>query len=424
MATVQPFKAMRYDYNLAGTPESLISPPYDIVSDQEQDRLELANPYNVIRLEKPRGENCYVQSADILKDWMSKGILKIDNDDSFYIYQEEFNFHNFIKKITGLIGKVHLENFENGIVLPHEETLSKAKEDRFQLMCETYCNFSPIYGLYMDPEKDISSVIEHILIRQPIVELKDGDQIIHRLWKFSDPDAVKKIQQSFYEKKIYIADGHHRYETGLRFRDYMKTNAPDEIIREGSKNIMMLLADMEDMGLCVLPTHRLVKNVKGFEPSKVLSYALSCFDVEKHTDFSAIEDVLKNNENSVVYYYGSSEYFLLKKKDSVDVQMILTDKSEAYCSLDVTMLHTLIIEPALGIGAEKMASSEYLSYTRNISEAINEVRNGNYQCSFILNPTKVTQIRDVATAGEKMPQKSTYFYPKPTTGLVMNNMRF
>lgn len=422
MAKVVPFQALRFNFTKSGIAEGVISPPYDIVSDQEQDLLESRNPYNIIRLERPRGNDCYRMAAECLKDWIGQGILCKEKEDCFYLYQEEFYLDGETCRVGGLIGRVRLEDFSNGVILPHEETLSKAKEDRFSLMRTTFCNFSPIYALYHDPEHGISTLLSTIYCQPPVVEVMGDDGIIHRLWKISDLTLAKRISAAFAEKKLYIADGHHRYETALRFRNEMRCSAPNEEIRNGSNYIMMLLTDLEDEGLRVLPTHRLVRGIKNFEPSMILSSAARFFHVEKRTNPSTMEATLSGRTDTVAYYFGGNDYFLLKKKEEVDITKILPDRSAAYCSLDVTILHTLLLEPALGISPEKMAAGDHLSYTRSISEAFENVQSGAAQCAFFLNPTKVTQIRDVALAGDKMPQKSTYFYPKPITGLVMNQL--
>ena len=422
MAHVAPFRALRYDLSKIPHVQDLVSPPYDIVSEREQDVLEQRSPYNVIRLERPRGGDCYRTAGARLRSWMEDGILQRDEREVFYLYQEEFSYQGVSWRVGGLMGRVRLEQFSRGTILPHEETLSKAKEDRLMLMRETFCNFSPVYAMYHDPEKNISHLLESVWTRKPMVEFEDDQGIIHRLWQVSDPALLRAISSAFSEKKLYIADGHHRYETALRFREEMRAAAPDEEIREDSRYIMMLLTNLEDEGLKVLPTHRMIKGIRNFEPSIVLSCASNFFHVEKLTGTGSLEKTLSEREHTVAYYFGGDDYFLLQRKEGVNVQSILPDKSEAYCDLDVTMLHTLLIEPALDIGPEKLAAGGNLGYTRSTAEALRLVDSGAYQCAFFLNPTKVTQIRDVALAGEKMPQKSTYFYPKPITGLVMNQM--
>lgn len=422
MAKVLPFRALRYDLEKAGDLKSLLSPPYDIVSPEEQRRLEERNPFNVIRLELPQGEDRYQKAGLLLEDWEKSGILREDGQDCFYLYEEEFAYRNEVCRVSGLIGRVALEDFSKGVILPHEETLSKAKEDRLNLMRETFCNFSPIYSLYYDPEKAVASILEAVMNEEPALECTTDDGVIHRLWSLEDGPRAQAIVRAFRDKKLYIADGHHRYETALKFKEEVRfSNCPQET-REAASYCMMLLTDMEHPGLKVFPTHRMVHGIADFEPTVVLSVASNFFEVTKMKAPATLERELNLRENTVAFYCGGDYYFLLKRKDSVDVHTVLPDRSEAYCNLDVTALHTLLLEPALGISQEKLAAQTNLTYTRDMKEAIDGVQTGQFQCAFFLNPTKVTEIRDVALAGEKMPQKSTYFYPKPVTGMVVNKI--
>jgi len=426
MAKVRPFRALRYDFSKAGAPESVCCPPYDIISEQEQEAYYSENAHNVIRLELPREPMKYDAAAQTLEGWRKSRILRRDLEDCLYIYEEEFTVQGQRKKINGIIAQVQLEEFSKGIILPHEETLSKAKSDRFNLMSKTFCNFSQIYSLYHDQDKSIKPLLAGIVSGKPEVEFRAKDGIVHRLWTVPAGKITQKICESFDKLKLYIADGHHRYETALNFRDAMrnekrklKLNTQDD---ESLGYTMMMLVEMEHDGLVVFPTHRLVKDLPDFDPSAIPSEANTLFDVAYFDDLSTLEQNLGSRENTAAFYCGSEGYFLFTLKDTESVKNVLPEMSAAYCSLDVTLLHTLILEPILGIDKENMAAQKNLTYTRDIREAIQGVREGRFQCAFLLNPTRVSQIRDVSLAGEKMPQKSTYFYPKLITGLVMNQI--
>ena len=421
MAEIKPFKALRYDFSKAGVPETVCCPPYDIISQQEQDLLYRESPNNVVRLELPRGEEKYGAAAQTLQQWLSEGVLRRDDKDSLYIYEEEFTIGGRSKKVSGLIARVRLEEFAKGIILPHEETLSKAKTDRFSLMSSTYCNFSQIYCLYHDENKVIAPLLRSILSRKPEIRFKTEDGIIHRLWSVPESDLTDQVCAAFDHLKLYIADGHHRYETALAFRD-SRPETLSETDRQACDYTMMMLVEMEHPGLTVFPTHRLLKDLPDFDASSVISEASALFDVTHFEDVSTLEKNLSSRENAVAFYCGCEGYFLLTLKDGESVKSALPEMSRAYCSLDVTLLHTMILEPILGIDKANMAAQKNLTYTRSIEEAVQGVKQGRYQCAFLLNPTKVTQIRDVSLAGEKMPQKSTYFYPKLITGLVMNQI--
>ncbi len=423
MAEIRPFRALRFDTEKAGKIEKLVCPPYDIISEvQRQGYLE-ENENNIIRLELPKGEEPYKTAGEVLKKWLDSGILKQDSEEAVYIYEEEFSINGIHAKFKGCIVRVKIEEFSKGVVLPHEETLSKAKEDRFNLMKATNCNFSQIYSLYMDSEHKIINRLDKLSECKPEIELTDGDEVTHRLWIVTDKDEIKAVCEDFADKKLYIADGHHRYETALNYRNYCRENG----IGDGGEDyVMMMLVDMEHDGLVVLPTHRLVRDLASFDKEKILSDCREYFEVTEESDVNKAESKLKElydeGKKAFAFYSGGNGYDLLVLKDENVIAELLPEKSKASQGLDVTVLHTLVLEKIFGIDAENMAKQINLTYTRLFDEAVESVKTGKAQCSFILNPTRVTEIRDVAAAGEKMPQKSTYFYPKLITGLVMNKL--
>lgn len=421
MADVRPFKALRFT-DKAGNIRDNVSPPYDIISEDERKALLASSENNVIRLELPRGENPYVVAGETLRKWLDDGILSTDTEDALYVYEEDFECEGKDYKIKGIICRVKLEEFSKGVVLPHEETLSKAKADRFNLMSETFCNFSQVYSMYTDEEKVIANEIERIVEKAPDVSFTAKDSIVQKLWIETDKSRIEKIVDGFKSKQLYIADGHHRYETALNFKN--------KLIADGAYSedddagyIMMFLADLADPGLVILPTHRLVKDLESFNAEKVLDSVSNLFDVTKMDSVERVKEEIMNGKTSFGFYTGGEGYYLLTLRDKDAVSRVVTDRSEAYKSLDVTALHSLILEPVFGIDKENMAQQKNLTYTRSIDEAVASVRSGASQCAFILNSTKIEQLRDVALAGDKMPQKSTYFYPKLITGLVMNKFR-
>jgi len=421
MAEIRPFRALRFNTEKAGEIGQLVCPPYDIISDEQRKGYLAKNPCNIIRLELPKGENPYQTAGETLKQWMEQGILRQDEQESIYIYEEEFTVNGLHTKFKGCIVRVRLEEFSKGIVLPHEETLSKAKEDRFNLMKATNCNFSQIYSLYMDPEHEITNRLDALSDAAPENELTDSDGVTHRLWIVSDQSEIAAICKAFADKKLYIADGHHRYETALNYRNYCRENK----IGSGEEDyVMMMLVDMEHPGLVVLPTHRLVRDLPQFDKENLLTACREYFDVTEEEDINSAEAKLKtlydDGKKAFAFYCGGSGYTLLVLRDTDALARLLPDKSAAFQGLDVTVLHTLVLEKILGIDADNMAKQINLTYVKQFEDAVAAVEKGDAQCAFILNPTKVTEIRDVAAAGEKMPQKSTYFYPKLITGLVMN----
>lgn len=426
MAEIKPFRGMRFDIDKAGELKTLCCPPYDIISEEQRRAFIEENEYNVIRLELPReGEDVYVRAGEILDMWRSKGVLLHEECPAVYIYEMEFNAYNKRKSVKGMIARVKVEEFSKGVILPHEFTLSKAKTDRFNLMKATNCNFSQIYALYMDEAHTTLQTIDAQSQRDADYAFTDDDRVTHRLWIVTDEAVIAKLCADFDDRKLYIADGHHRYETALNYRDYCRENG---ISKEGDAQDyqMMYLVDMEHPGLVVFPTHRMVRDLPDFDKEAVLAGCRDYFDIEKFDSVGNMNTLLgeqyKKGKKAFAFYCGKGEWYMLTLKDLAVMDDILPDLSAASRQLDVSVLHSLVLEKTMGIDKENMANQINLTYTKFFEEAILGVDKGAFQCSFILNPTRVTEIRDVAAAGEKMPQKSTYFYPKMITGMVMNDI--
>ena len=425
MAVIKPFRGMRFDTDKAGELKTLCCPPYDIINEKQRREFIAQNEYNVIRLELPKeGEDVYARAGEILKLWRDNGVLIHEDKPAIYIYEMEFNAYNKRKSVKGIIARVKVEPFSKGVILPHEFTLSKAKTDRFNLMKATNCNFSQIYALYMDSEHTTLQTIDAQSKGDAAYQFTDDDRITHRIWVVTDKAVIDKLCADFTDRKLYIADGHHRYETAVNYRDYCRENG---ISKEGDPQDyqMIYLVDMEHPGLVVFPTHRMVRDLKDFDKQAVLAGCEEYFDIERYTSVGNMYSLLtaKYNEGkkAFAFYCGSGEWYLLTLKDIGVMSRVLPDLSPASQQLDVSVLHSLILEKTMGIDKENMANQINLTYTKFFEEAIMAVDKGEFQCSFILNPTRVTEIRDVAAAGEKMPQKSTYFYPKMITGMVMND---
>lgn len=425
MAHIKPFSALRYTEK-AGNIKELACPPYDIISPAEREDLIKRNPCNMVRLELPTGENPYEGAKNILDQWMRDEILKKDMDEGLYIYEEEFKTQvdkGDTKKLKGFICRVRIEDFASGVVLPHEETLSKAKEDRLNLMKATNCNFSQIYSLYMDEDKTTGRRLDNLTAATaPRYEFDDG-LVIHRLWVVNDKLSIQAICEDFADRKLYIADGHHRYETAINYRNYCREN---NIYAPGSDYVMMMLVEMSHPGLVVFPTHRLIRGVPAFDGEKLVASCGEYFETNKINGLQCMESVLEelysDGKKAFGFYDGGDSWTLLVLKDIEVMDGIMPDKSPASRGLDVSVLHNLVLERLLGIDKENMANQKNLTYTRSIDEAVESVKSGESQCAFILNPTRVEEIGAVASAGEKMPQKSTYFYPKIITGLAINSL--
>lgn len=425
MADIRPFRALRYNLPKAGDIRELTCSPYDIISPGQRREYLSRNSRNLIRLELPQGDDPYGDAARTLAQWRQEGTLQLDMEPGMYLYEEEFLSQadrGETRKVRGLVCRVRLSDFAEGVVLPHEETLSKAKEDRFQLLCATRCNFSSIYCLYQDPGRTTAQRLENLSQTcPPRYEFSDG-LVTHRLWVVNDTVAISALQEDFAGRKLYIADGHHRYETGLRYRDSLRQQGA---YLPGSEYILMTLTDMEDPGLTVFPTHRLVRGLPSFDSAKLLAACGKDFTLagkaSREESQAALEEAYQQGKHAFALYDGAA-WTLLTLKDPAVMDGLLPGMSQAYRELDVSILHNLVLERLLGIDKENMANQKNLTYTRSAQEAEESVRAGESQCCFLLNPTRVEEIGQVAAFGEKMPQKSTYFYPKLITGLVMNDL--
>jgi len=440
MANVMPFKGLRYNTQKVGELNEVTTPPYDIISPEQQNAYYAKHPNSVIRLEYGKEfeadtvtENRYTRAAAFLKEWIDENVLQFEDTDCMYLYEQKFSINGQEMTYRGFISLVELEEFSKGIVLPHEETLSKAKADRFNLMSTTYSNFSQVYCLYIDEQRNLKDLISGITsASNPDISFVSDEDILQNVWIVRDASIISQIRDAFAAKQLFIADGHHRYETALNFRNKMREENPGWTGDDLFNYVMMMLVDMDDAGLVVFPTHRMVRDLPQFDEIRLVSELKDNFDidkiiVERNADnlCNAMEqDLLTLKETKVfAMYTGSDYYYRLRLKDTSVMQDFLPDKSEAYRNLDVSVLHTAILEKSLGINQENMANQKNLTYTRDAKEAIMGVRSGEYQCAFILNATKVHEIKDVSLAGEKMPQKSTYFYPKLVTGIVMNKFK-
>ena len=421
MAKIRPFKALRFT-DKAGKISELVCPPYDIISEQQRLKLIDTNEHNLIRLELPKGDEPYKAAAKTLKEWLDDGVAACDEKEGIYLYEERFTVKGKEYSLKGFTSLVRLAEFSEGIVLPHEETLSKAKTDRFNLMTESGCSFSQIYSLFMDEDKAVSSKIEALSKGEPDVSFTDSEGVTHNLWCVYDEAAISYLESKMADKKLYIADGHHRYETALNFARSNSKDLKDD--GERTNYCMMFLINIESSGLVVFPTHRVLHSLENFDAKELLERCRSDFEILENQPLESAEALLEaaaeKGEKAFAFYCGGESFSLMTLKNKSVMAEILSDKSAAYQNLDVSVLHSLVLERLFGIDKENMANQKNLFYTRDISEAIDEVNAGRANCAFLINPTLVTEIRDVAAAGEKMPQKSTYFYPKLITGLVMN----
>ncbi|SFQ97175.1 DUF1015 domain-containing protein [Desulfoscipio geothermicus] len=434
MATIIPLKGLRYDEDKAGDIKDLVTPPYDVIDAAAQEAYYRRSPYNIIRLEYGKKfpadndtDNRYTRAADFFRRWQAEGVLRQEDEPALYLYQQQFNVGDQTLVRSGFICCVKLEPYENGVVLPHEETMPKHKADRLALMQACRANFSPIFGLFSDPARKI----DDLLLRAfrdlpPAIDFTDEQGNGHRLWVIKDTAVQREVQRLMEAQRILIADGHHRYETALK---YAREN-PD---KPAAAYVMMTLVNLYDPGLVILPTHRLVLN-GALDGLELLAALREDFIVEKlpYSEVSRVTEVMfnlagikgkGNTAHRQVFglYTGKGEFFsLLLKDESLLDSKMPAGRSKAWRSLDVSVLQNLILENILGINREALAGGEAVKYTRDEKEAVLAVDEGRCNMAFLMNPTLIAEVTEVAAKGEKMPQKSTFFYPKLITGLVIN----
>ena len=423
MVEIAPFKGITYNKEKVDI-NKVVAPPYDIISKEEQDELYKKSEYNVVRLvlgKEYRADseenNRYVRAADFFREWMDKGVFTRSEENCIYVYEEDYNIKGKSKKMRGFIALLKLEDYGHG-VMRHEKTLSKPKEDRLKLMKNCNANFDQIFLLYSEPEKKIDEILDKNASKKPDYEVKYND-VVHRLWTISNGDDIDEIVKTMKPKPLFIADGHHRYETALNYRNYMREKHSDF---KGNEffNYMMVQFNNMDERLSILPTYRLIHSIPEMNIDVMLGKIKEFFDVEKidlpEKKSEKIVDMLKEKKNKKVFalYHDKKCYILILKDISVMNQF--GRGSEILRKLDVSILHTLIIEKIMGITDVE----RHVKYTRDENEAVQIVDEGKYQLSLFLNATTLDELKAISETNENMPQKSTYFYPKQLTGLVMN----
>ena len=440
MAKILPFRGIVYNQSAAGDMNELVCPPYDIISPAEQRALYRKNSYNVIRLEygleSPADtdqENRYTRAAALLDEWLQADVLRQSSSPALYVYEMEYNAGGKTKKLRGFLCLVRIEEYDSGIVLPHESTLSGPKADRLKLLRACGASFSQIYSLYSDPEGTIPNVLKRVGGR-PEIEVKNGDGVMHRVWTLSDTSDIKTISQGMADKPFFIADGHHRYDTALNYRNERRSAQGSFTGDEGYNYVAMFMARLEDPELTILPAHRILFNLTGFTPKKFEEDLNSYFNVER-IDFESesesvnrrtILDTLASRADHAHVFgmrvRGERSYYLLTLRHDADMDALIADKTSAYRMLDVSILHHLIIDKLLGVKMETHKLGLNIEYTKDAEEAAKRMEEGTAEIIFFMNPTKVQEVKEVAGSGERMPQKATYFYPKLLTGLVMNKL--
>ncbi len=433
MVDVQPLRGIRYDSQRAGNLAEVITPPYDVISQEDQARYYQRNPYNSIRLELGRDEaqdttlnNRYTRAATMLAEWRVEGVLREDATPGYYCYQQVFTSARQVYTRTSLLARVRLEPWDARVILPHEHTMAKPKSDRLQLMQACATNFSPIMSLYRDPQGRMRTLLGAYAAKAE-VRATDEVQEEHRLQPITDIQQIALIQSFFEERRLYIADGHHRYETALNYREEVRATRKILHANDAVNFVLMALIDIDDPGLLVLPTHRLISNLEPDALNTLSSQQLGRFFTVREMamgDYppeAPLQMLAQAGDATPSFVLCTAEQsWLVSLNEQGKARMEESGHSAAWNNLDVAVAHTLVLEDLLGLNAADLTAGTHVSFTRDARQALQAVKHKEAQVALLLNPTRVQQICDVAEADDRMPQKSTYFYPKLITGLVIN----
>ena len=419
MAKIEPFQSVYYNSAVVEDISKVVCPPYDIIGADEQEAFYQKNPYNIIRLILGKDfsgdtadENKYTRAAGYLEDWLRRSIFIQDPESVLYVYEQIFSLEGKKKRRLGFIALMRLqEEGESKTVYPHENTHTAPKEDRLKLIKSVEANLSPIFTIFSDPDKQIKKILEeNIADEKPFFEVPDDKGIQNRIWRLTQKPLIDKIRSFFADKEIFIADGHHRYEVAKTFRDYKRREDPKNF-KDSYNYIMTYLTPLEDDGLCILPTHRLIKNAK-FSPDIFNTY----FSVKEMPSGADLVSEMNQKEDDVGIFglYKDKKFYLLKLTDKRECNKFIQEGPKEYKNLDVVILHKVLFDHVLKVGLSQ------INYEVDLDQAVRLTDNAVYDALFILNPTKIEQIRTIALGGEVMPQKSTYFYPKLLSGFLIH----
>ena len=434
---IEAFKAFRFDAGVVGNVGNCIAPPYDVINDAQREQLYQKSRHNLVHIIKGKTnasdngqDNQYTRAANYLARWIQEGALKQDSAEAIYAYVQDFEVAGTQFQRRSFIALARLEDFGK-IVKPHEQVLHKPMVDRLNLKQATSADLGLVFMLYEDRQKVADGIMAETAEQQPLIDFMDEQDVRHRLFAINRKQDIEQIVEMMSDKSCIIADGHHRYTTGLTYSKESRNPA--------AKYQMLAFANMHQDGLIVLATHRLVGNLENFDMKKLIEELGERFRITKfgfdseQTKQQAEQDMLERmhvehdkDESAFGIYGPDNAFYVAVLKDKSMMDSIVPDMSPAWKTLDVSILHKLILEELLGIDQEKLAEGENLQYVKDtpnaIADSIAQVDAGQKQVAFFMNPVKLQQLKMVTEAGERMPQKSTYFYPKVYTGLTINKL--
>jgi uncharacterized protein (DUF1015 family) len=414
MADVQPLRALRYDLEVVEGMAKVTAPPYDVIDPAQRADLAARSPYNVVHLDLPEGEDPYGEAAALLTRWREAGALVRDEQPAIWRLEQEYRGpHGTAHTRQGLFARVRVEDYGAGRIRPHERTHPGPKEDRLRLTRATRANLSPIFSLYSDPAGAVRDALDSAAETEAVGEVTDEAGTRHRLSRVEDPDAIAAVQDRLAQAELLIADGHHRYETARVYAEEVGGEGPH-------RYVLMCLVALEDPGLNVLPTHRLVRGLSAEQQEALAGAIRRDFELE---EISREELEPPVGDGPLVLGYMDSHFqrpFRLTLRDQASANAALRGRPEAYRRLDTAVLETLLLEGALGMDDEAISHLDGLGYARDADEARALLDAGEYDAAFFMRGTPIEQVQAVAASGENMPPKSTFFYPKIPTGLLFS----
>jgi uncharacterized protein (DUF1015 family) len=442
VARIAPFRGILYNHNLIEDLSRVVTPPYDVINAEEQDRYYRVHPYNIIRIDfgktSPQDtseDNRYTRAARDLSRWRENQILIQDREPAIYLYKIHFKVsEEEVRVRNGFIALLRLENFDSGRVRPHEKTFSSHKRDRYELFRHCRMQFCPIFSFYLDPEGSVIPTLSEKRPNTPLIDFVDQDAVRHQLWRISDPPTLKRVMENFSDKTVYIADGHHRYETSLAFQADRLRQQP-EMAEAGSFNYtLMFFCPMEDPGLTIFPVHRILNRSIGITPSILENKLAEDFIIEKipyDPDFktriladlkTSLREKGHASPSFALFLPPTNFFYLLTLKNSAMKGDWVEGLHPLLYGLDVMILSRLFFQKILGIKPEELDRENMITYCPDELQTLKLVEKSRDRLAFFLNPTPVEQVRRIAEASLVMPRKSTFFYPKTLTGLVMHSL--
>lgn len=435
MAEIYPFRALHYNPQQIPDLETVVTQPYDKISSEMQERYYARSPYNLVRIIRGRDtvqdsakDNVYTRAARDFRQWIENGVLISGREPAIYPYSQEYSVpgHSGIKKVRqGFIALCRLEDYSRGVVHRHEETLSGPKADRLELLKSTRAHFGQIFVLYSEPEGRIEASISPRPHERPWERVIDEYGTLHSVWRLEEPSSIEQIVEAMRDKKLVIADGHHRYETALAYRDYCRAQGKND---DRAEYVMMTFIRSETAGLTILPTHRVIHGLPNFDWKKFTGEARRFFDWEEFPTPGAVAGWKERFLGALAQagrerptlgaYGGPGKLALLRLQNDAGPQALWTNLPTGFRRLDVVILHRMLLEAALGIDRQAIQEERHVRYVRESEAAIEQVETGRAQVCFLLNPTPVEAVWENALAGQVLPQKSTDFYPKMLSGLT------